>query len=164
MICGKRCCWLRTSFCWKKGGWRRAAGGKNCCGCGIRKSWRSRAFWMAPEAPRDGAMEFHGGAPVRNPECDGGACRTCVHRDGGRDFDWGAAGDADCAAGRTSSASAWDRRGFSDDTKFGAVWIFNSDSVYRRDLKGGGDCGGVALLAAGGFSGYICLVGRDAFP
>src|SRR5258708_37576915 len=161
MICGKRCCWLRTSFCWKKGGWRAAPGRKNFCVGSIGKSWRSRPLWMSEGEPRDGAMEFHGGVPVRNPECDGGACGTCVHRDGGRDFDWGAAGDADCAAGRTSSASAWDRRDFSDDTEFGAVWIFNSDSVYRRNWKTDGDCGGVAFCGAAASAGYICWVDGD---
>src|SRR5258705_12516488 len=128
MICGKRCCWLRTSFCWKKGGWRRAPGRKNFCGCGIRKSWRSRPLWMSPEAPRDGAMEFHGGAPVRNPECDGGACGTCVHRDGGRDFDWGAAGEADCAAGGTLGGRALDCRDFLDQNGVWAVLVFYFDA------------------------------------
>src|SRR5258708_12548294 len=90
---------------------------------------------MSAEAQRDGGMEFHGGAPVRNPECDGGACGTCVHRDGGRDFDWGAAGDADCAAGGTSGARAWDRGDFSDDTGFGAVLLFYFASLFSRKCE-----------------------------
>src|SRR5258708_7032305 len=86
---------------------------------------------------------------------------TCVHRDGGRDFDWGAAGDADCAAGGTSSVSAWDCRDFSDDTEFGAVRIFNSDSVYRRNWKADGDCGVDALCVAADSAEYVCWVDGD---
>src|SRR5258708_30904083 len=101
---------------------------------------------MSAEAQRDGGMEFHGGAPVRNPECDGGACGTCVHRDGGRDFDWGAAGDADCAAGGTLSVCAWDCRDFLDHTRFGAGWFFNFSSVFWRNFVGGWVCWALRFL------------------
>src|ERR1700675_570836 len=161
MICGRRCCWLRTSFCWKKGGWWQAPGRRNFCGCSIRKCWRSRLLWMSGEAPHDGALEIHGGAPVRDPECDAGACRTCVHCDGGCDFDWSDSGDGDCKAGEASRACAGDCGDISDDTEFGAVRVFDTDSVYRRNRKADRDCGADAVCAAADPAEYVCWVDGD---
>src|ERR1700720_197912 len=126
MICGRHCSWLRTSFCWKKGGWWRARGRRNFCGCSIRRCWRLRLLWMSGEAPHDGDVEFYGGAPGRDIECDAGACGACAYRDGGCDFDWGAIGNVDRTTGEASRSCAGDRGDFPDDTEPGTVRVFDS--------------------------------------